>query len=164
MTRVVSTSEKLETKYSILVKQYALTNAAFNFWQNLKKNTEQLGSIFDAQPSEVQGNIHCITNPSEPVVGYMSVTNVQQKRIFITNTQLPQTWTPVYPYECREDTFLYDNHYTNDVALYLLPLPASYFATQPLSSAGSVYGFLGVSAECADCTIRGTTKQPNFWK
>src|SRR5258708_1654300 len=47
---IPSTSEKIEMKYSILLREYALTSDAFVFWENLKKNTEQLGSIFDAQP------------------------------------------------------------------------------------------------------------------
>ena len=82
LTQVASTSEKIETRYSILVKQYALTSDSYNFWVNLKKNTEQLGSIFDAEPSNINGNIHCVNNPALPVIGYVSVTHVQQKRIF----------------------------------------------------------------------------------
>jgi len=165
LTQVISTSEKIETKYSILVKEYALTKEAYNFWQNMKKNTEQLGSIFDAQPSEVPGNIHCITNPAEPVIGYVSVTNVQQKRIFINRDELPQSWEYTYPYECGLDTMLFlTRGGQNNVAAYLIPLNTTEFAISPISANNKLLGFLSTSAQCADCTIRGTTKQPVFWK
>jgi hypothetical protein len=167
LTRIASTSEKLETKYSILVKQYALTKEEYNFWQNLKKNTEQLGSIFDAQPSEVPGNIHCVSNPSEPVLGYVGVTNIQQSRIFISATQLPQTWQPVYPYQCGVDSLLYyDSAGQNEVAEFLIPLGSTQFAISAIEDkrALSVLGYTSTDAQCADCTIRGTTTTPAFWK
>jgi hypothetical protein len=166
LTQVASTSEKLETRYSILVKQYALTSDAYNFWQNLKKNTEDLGTIFSSQPSEIPGNIHCITNPSEPVIGYISVTNVQQKRIFISNDQLPGNWTTAYPYQCELDSLLYCDGPScqNDVALFLLPLNTTEFAVSSIEYHGSVIGYLSTDAQCADCTIRGTNVQPSFWK
>jgi len=167
ITQVVSTSEKIETKYSILVRQYALTNDAYSWWTFLKKNTEQLGSIFDAQPSTVRGNIHCTTNPSEPVIGYISVTNVQQKRIFITNAQLPQAWMPVYPYQCQLDSALFCRGAAcaqNDVALFILPLNPSEFALSPIITNGAFLGYVAADAQCTDCTIRGTTVQPPFWQ
>lgn len=167
LTQISSTSEKLEARYSILVREYALTNEAYNFWQNLKKNTEQLGSIFDAQPSEIQGNIHCVTNPSEPVVGYMSVGTVQQKRIFISYGQLPQAWKATYPYQCELDSLLYCNGQDcqNDVALFLLPLGGKEFAISPVpqKNGPGIAGYVSADAQCADCTIRGTTKPPAFW-
>jgi hypothetical protein len=92
ITIVPSPSQKISIKYSILVKQYALTLDAFNFWQLLKKNTEQLGSIFDAQPSSIAGNIHNIADYTEPVLGYISAGSVQQKRIYVDNTALPTGW------------------------------------------------------------------------
>jgi hypothetical protein len=49
--------------YYIKLSQYALSHDAYLFYQKLKKNTEQLGSIFDAQPSELSSNIHCVTDP-----------------------------------------------------------------------------------------------------
>lgn len=165
LTQILSTSEKLEIKYSILVKQYALTSYAFNFWQNLKKNAEQLGTIFAPLPSELSGNIHCITTPSESVIGYISVTNIQQKRIFISYSQLPQSWNSTYPYQCTLDTLLI-NRGTNqhDVALFLIPIGSTEFAVSTISSkTGTLIGYLGADAECADCTIRGTNKQPAFW-
>jgi hypothetical protein len=50
VVQIPSTSEKIEMKYSVLVRQYALTSQPYTFWTELRKNTEQLGSIFDAQP------------------------------------------------------------------------------------------------------------------
>ena len=166
LLQIASTSEKLETKYSILVKQYALTKEEYDFWQNLRKNTEQLGSIFDAQPSEAPGNIHCITNPSEPVLGYVGVTNIQQKRIFISKDQLPETWKATYPYDCGLDSlFLHSFTGENQVAEFLIPLGSREYAIEPFTdSRGTLLGFLATGAECADCTIRGTTTIPSFWK
>jgi hypothetical protein len=171
VTQISSTSEKLETRYSILVRQYALSADAYNFWVNLKKNTEQLGTIFDAQPSNINGNIHCINDPGEPVIGYISVTNVQQKRIFIDNSQLPAKWVPTYPYNCKLDTALFCRPVSlpcqNDVLLFMIPIGSFEIPTTavtPPNGAPVIIGYMGTSRECVDCTIRGATKQPAFWK
>ncbi|MGZ3776651.1 MAG: DUF4249 domain-containing protein, partial [Mucilaginibacter sp.] len=95
ITQIASTDERIVHKYSIVVKQYAITSEAYNFWAQVKKNTEQIGTIFDVQPSEIQGNIHCTSNPGVPVVGYVSASTVSQKRIFIDRTMLP-AW-PILP-------------------------------------------------------------------
>jgi len=169
LTQIGSTSERLETKYSILVKEYSLTSEAYTFWQNLKTNNEQLGTIFSVMPSELPGNIHCVTNPSEPVIGYVSVGTVQQKRIFISEQQLPQTWFPVYPYDCTLDSLLFCHGVTpcqNDVADFLIPLGSKEYAVYPITDKTGVLilGYASADAECADCTIRGVNKPPQFWK
>ena len=43
VSHVPNLSWKLDTRYSILVKQFALSAAGFEYWQNMKKNTEGLG-------------------------------------------------------------------------------------------------------------------------
>jgi hypothetical protein len=166
LTTIPITSEKLETKYSILVNQYALTQEGYAFYENIQKNTEQLGSIFDSQPSQLNGNIHNINNPNEPVVGYISVTNVQSKRIFIPYTVLPPLTLPHYPYDCEEDTALYANGVGyNDVQNILINPPQNYVPTQAiLDPFGNILGYKYSTAQCADCTARGTTYAPSFWK
>src|SRR6202035_1342987 len=94
-------SEKLSVEYSILVDQYALTQGAYQFLQEMKMNAEETGSIFDPQPSELNGNIHCLTNPAEEVIGYLSISSVQSSRIFISNSDLP-SWD--YRSPCTLDT------------------------------------------------------------
>ena len=150
VTFIPSTSEKIEDEYSILLKEYALTADAYNFWISLKQNTEQLGSIFDAQPSQITGNIHCTTNPSEPVIGYISVSTVSSKRVFIYSSQLP-SWVPAYPYYCEIDST------GRQGPAFLYPLPNAFL---PMSANGVTY----TSDVCADCTVRGTKTPPPFWK
>jgi hypothetical protein len=143
-------SEKMETRYSILLRQYALTREAFLFYQILQKNTEQLGGFFDAQPSQLTGNIHCVTNPGEPVLGYVVACNVPSKRIYISHADLPGVQT-IYPYNCEIDT-------TMDAQ--------DEFITRPINAipiALTKSGYTYSSIQCADCTIRGATKAPLWW-
>ncbi|HEY2580604.1 MAG TPA: DUF4249 domain-containing protein [Mucilaginibacter sp.] len=174
LTSVASTSEKFTEKYSINVRQYALTGDAYAFWQNLKKNTEQLGSIFDALPSNINGNIHSTTNPLEPVIGYISVGSVASQRIFISSNQLPLSFFPTRTDQCQLDSFYFVFHPPNNGP----PINQEniYFnynkgATDPeipvdaiVNAAGKILGHSGADIECVDCTLRGTNKQPAFWK
>jgi len=170
ITIIPSPSQKISVKYSILVKQYALTEDAFNFWQLLKKNTEQLGSIFDAQPSSITGNIHNIADSSEPVLGYISAGSVQQKRIFIDNTVLPTGWGRENPLPgCAIDS-LYPIY-----PPYPKPLPSQltvsliyyneYLALMPnVPMPGDTTFWFASRPACVDCRLKGTVQQPSFWK
>jgi len=166
LTFITSDSEKIGVKYSILVKQYALTKEAFEFWELLKKNTENLGSIFDALPSQLTGNIHNISNAADPVIGYISAGTVTQQRIFVPREALPNAWRIKYPYSCSEPDSIYTvNPVTgsrDEDAVFqtksLLPLEAI------TNNNGAVIGHTGAGAQCADCTIRGTNKKPGFWQ
>lgn len=170
VTKIPATSEKLETKYSILVKQYALTTDAYAFWVNLQNNTEKLGSIFDVLPSENQSNFHCVTNPNELVVGYLSVGSSASKRIFITADQLLKSYSPAYPCECQLDTvFAGGNHPGSRPFSVLLPANSPYIPVEglflpPRDPFGHPNAYTYSTILCVDCTVRGTKAPPPFWK
>ena len=173
ITTIDARSEKIEMKYSILVKQYALTSDAYAFWLNLQSNTEKLGSVFDVMPSETPTNYRCVTNPRELVVGYLSVGNVAYKRIFISKDQLPSSYKTVYPTECELDTAFLVNppktplemaqtdNYLHHGDLYeavqglYLPPPNPFGGPTAVSYSTKL---------CVDCTIRGKTATPPFWR
>ncbi|MBS1501040.1 MAG: DUF4249 domain-containing protein [Bacteroidetes bacterium] len=175
VTVIPPTSEKLETKYTIWVRQYALTSDAYTFWQNLQTNTEKLGSIFDALPSQSQSNYHCVSNPAELVIGYLSAGNVTTKRIFISASQLPPTYSPQYPGSCVLDT-AYDYPALADPTVHnpkldniLVPLNSPYLPVRglfipPDNPFGGPDAYTFSTRFCVDCTLRGTTAQPPFWK
>lgn len=165
---IESTSEKIETRYSILLKQYALNSEGYDYFEQLRQNTEELGGIFDPQPSQLTGNVHCTTDANIPAIGYVTAGTIQQKRVFIDNSQLPNTWETTYPYECEQDTALYFNPLTkeNDVLRYLVPSTSALLATQAWygKPAGPVpVGYLYSDPACVDCSVRGTLIKPGFW-
>ncbi|MFD1255232.1 DUF4249 domain-containing protein [Mucilaginibacter terrae] len=164
LTTIPSASERVSVMYSVLLKQYALTKDAFEFWQTLKKNTEQVGSIFDAQPSALKSNIHPVNNSTEVVIGYISACNVTTKRIFISTAQLPAIYSKSRLI-CAPDTFRFVNPVTkvNEVSTFLIPKLAipSFELTNPFT--GTLIGYLGSSGNCIDCTLRGSNRKPSFW-
>jgi hypothetical protein len=169
ITVVPLTLDKLKVRYSILVKQYALTADAYNYYQNLKKNTENLGSIFDAQPSAAATNIHCISNPDVPVLGYITAGSVSQERIFINRSDFYASSVGVDYSYCGEASITY-------MAAQRSPYPTiiSSGADIPIDSLialppkpgikDSTFLIQYAAAECVDCTLKGANKKPAFWK
>jgi hypothetical protein len=148
-------SQKLGVEYSILVNQYALTAGAYQFLQEMKTNTEETGSIFDPQPSELNGNIHSLTNPAETVIGYVSISSAQSQRIFISNAEIPG-WD--YRSPCELDTVELPTSALNADASGLIPVMALRGG-----SAQGVTSFTATLKYCVDCTLTGTNQKPSFW-
>lgn len=127
--------------------------------RRLKKNTEQLGSIFDAQPSEISGNLHCISNPDEQVIGFVGCTTETEKRIFIDrSTQLPQSQVIFSGYEdCIIDTVAND-----PIKLASVFQGGSYI---PVGCAPPFCaGFLYSTSDCVDCRLKGgSVIKPPYW-
>jgi hypothetical protein len=155
-------SIEMGVMYSINVNQYALSAEAFEFFSRMKKNTESLGSIFDAQPSEISGNVKCITDPAELVIGYVDVSTSESKRIFISRDELPD-----WGYEFRCDKFGETSEeypYPNNPDIFpriiergLTPtVPAKTFFT-------AIITFYVEKIDCVDCTKRGSNVKPSFW-
>jgi hypothetical protein len=90
--------ERISERYSILVKQHALTKEAFDYLQIISKNTGMVGTFTDPQPSQLYGNIQCV-NSDEPVVGYVTAATTSQYRIFISKEDV-YGWN--YDMFCRE--------------------------------------------------------------
>ena len=146
-------SQKLSVRYSMLATQYVLSQPAYQYWQILQKNSQNLGSLFDPQPSQLNGNYHSLANPKEPVIGFLSASSLQQMRLFISNSQV-HNWdtshlecTVLQSYRDPIDFHIY--HYTD--TLY-----------GPYYFSGDV--LYVTKRSCIDCRVQGgTTQRPNFW-
>lgn len=148
-------TEQISVLYSIHVRQYALSHQAYLFFDKIKKNTEGLGSIFDAQPSDLQGNVHCISNPSEIVVGFVEVSQEQDKRIFISRDQVPDWGYATGCVEIALDNNKDSIHKYGEDLMPTMPIKIGPF--------NSIVTFHAAPRICVDCTLRGSNRRPAFW-
>jgi len=154
LTEIPTASWKLSVLYSIFVKQYSLTKEGYEYLEKMRKNTEITGSVFDAQPSQLKGNIHDLANPNDPVIGFFSICNVEQKRLWIANSEVPN-WRYFPP--C-EELSIPNNSDSIRGTLNMLPTTPEF-----LSNSGSILRLIVATPECVDCTLRGTNVKPTFW-
>lgn len=143
---------RISVRYSILARQYALSKQAYNFYELMKTNTEDVGTFFGPLPSELSGNIQCVTNPAEVVIGFVTVSSVNEKRIFIENAEVRPWYNPL---PCFDKTVPY-NLDSIGAAIQEGYLPVNDQILPPR--------YLFATSICVDCRQRGgVTTRPSFW-
>jgi len=149
----------LDVGSSFLVHQYALTPEAYTYWLTIQKNSQSLGGLFDLQPSQISGNIHCTTNPNLPAFGFLTATTVSELRAYVSNTSLPG-WKSNPGYSCD----------TKEVTPDQLNLRNWIYTDEddmgPYHFSGSFPPIMLILAplECLDCRYQGgTIVRPTFW-
>jgi hypothetical protein len=159
LTKIERTDIRLSKLYSINVQQSGLSEEAYSYWLNLYKTTENMGGLFDPMPGQITGNMKSISDPSELVIGFFSISTVEEKRIFIRRDEMPQRYVLFkYPY-CQVDT------------VFLEDVPALSTGTALM---GGVYpevgfpviiGYTITERLCVDCVSfgKGTIAKPAFW-
>jgi len=155
---VTNQTDRLAIKYSINVKQYSLSEASYNYWKELEKVTENLGTLFDPQPATVIGNIYNVNDESEIVLGYFDASSVTEGRLFITRSDLPRLRFPnVYGY-CT------DTVVSNTALVAELSVLGYNLYYNEINEFGGMDYYLANAWSCIDCTVRGTNVEPDFWK
>jgi len=142
-------TQQLEYKYSLLINQYSLTEKAYNYWENLRKNNQETVDLFGKQPANVKGNIHSVNDTTDVALGYFGVSSLQSKRIM------------VYPIhglsfdqalQCK--AWIIDGPLPAERPLYFVPDFDAEFKS---------YTGIG-AAECIFCKLLGgTTEKPTYW-
>ncbi|HOW39318.1 MAG TPA: DUF4249 domain-containing protein [Bacteroidales bacterium] len=153
VTFISNETDRLENRYSIFVRQYSISEQEYNYWSRMQTMSEQTGTLYDVMPSSVQGNMNCIEDPSEKVLGFFSVSAKKTKRIYVDElfSGLPALYK-----DCAVDTVGPTGKIPNlGVSLWII-IDGSYEIPP--------YRVLTDKKGCADCTVRGTTKKPAFWE
>ena len=151
-----ASEDRLAIRYSIQIAQYALDKDGYEFMEQMKKNTENLGTIFDPQPSVLSGNIKSISEPGELVIGYIYATTLQQKRIFISDTQLSGRRFSIYDI-CESKAI--DS--SKDTLKRYIPERLPY---NVILMGDDTIGWDISTENCIDCRVRGGKNvKPSFW-
>lgn len=151
---VDNTTQRLYFKYSLLTKQYSITKEAYDYWQLLMANSQESGGLFDKQPADIRGNVYCVDDEDEKVLGYFGVSSVNTKRIFVDKPAIDFT----------------DDLFCTQVLLEMpTPIYSStpdewpyYVAPVPYGESGGIWV---APFECFDCRLSGgSIVKPDFWE
>jgi hypothetical protein len=159
ITEIPTGDERIMERYSILVSQKGLASKDVPFWEILKKNTEDIGSIFSPLPSLIGGNIKSLDAAKSPVIGQVSLGVIRQKRIYIDLVQV-SPWNYLDPKfnDCAigEEAVLAKDYQAIFGNGAVVP-------TRPLMVGTTITGYYPSSKRCTDCSLYASKLKPTFW-
>jgi len=151
---------RLYTRYSLLVRQFALSRDYFRFLEKIEQINQSNGSLFDPIPDEVLGNVRSVDG-NQPVLGYFGVAGQTSKRIFVNREDLPMGFTAPPGPLCQEDTVQLGDF---EKLHLLLQRPDQVFHNYELNFIGIPIGYLLTSRPCSFCEDNGATNVvPDYW-
>lgn len=71
------------THYYLRINQYSINRDTYDFYTEANKQLTTSGKIFDPISSQLKGNLSCINNPSEKVLGFFEASSVTHSAIVI---------------------------------------------------------------------------------
>lgn len=101
MTMFIPFFQYLSKKMVLTIYQHGISEKAYNFFKALHNQAESTGSMFDAPPTELKGNISNISNKTEQVIGFFEASLVSQSTITILAADIPYNTYWDFPDDCR---------------------------------------------------------------
>lgn len=154
---VSTESNRLRILYSLLVRQYAISPAAYEFWKTHEDLEENAGTLFDPIPTRVAGNVYNITEAGETVLGYFEAAGVTTKRIFVAHDLIPENISIPTEFEFCKFLVLED------------PENLPYWLNSGWIFVDEYYDMnkrmvrLTNYPKCYDCTLTGSNEKPDYW-
>jgi hypothetical protein len=140
---------RLGILYSMLVRQLALSEQAYNYWEQLRINSNEQGGLYEKQPLAIKGNMLNMTNPEKSVLGFFYAASESTRRYFYRDIEGVSHVIPTSCYEEGLGRFGWKEFFTWEYPIYF------YF------NAGVVKV---LTRECVDCRkLGGTIVKPDFW-
>lgn len=76
-------SMRLQTRYRMTIYLSCISADAYRYLDNLKITSDFTGDLFTPLPSDVNGNITCVEDPNEKVIGYVDVCQISTKEFYL---------------------------------------------------------------------------------
>jgi hypothetical protein len=145
---VSALTERLRIKYSLQVKQYTLSEDAYNYFEQNRLATEEADGLYTRQPRQPITNFGNVDDEDERVLGYFWVSTQTSQRIFVPRIEEMDVMA--------EDCAYWEY---SDLEDGEGPFPIYLFDDK---NSGKLYTS---SRDCFDCTRRGGSNiKPDYWE
>lgn len=154
----------IKHRYSINVKQYVQSLAAYTFYKTLAELSAAGENIFSQnQPGFFYGNIKSVAAPAEKVIGFFEVSGMSEKRIFFNFEDVfPNDNPPPYFYPC--EIYQYNSTVFGPGDNQGANLRSALFSGTGIFYSSNFPIYSLVKPECGDCTTFSSNVIPPFWE
>jgi len=151
-------------RYSILVRQYVQSDAAYTFFETLDTFSGSESIFSETQPGLLEGNVFAEGAAGEKVLGYFDVASVTERRIYFNYDDLfPGEPLPPYAEPCQ----IGSPPIAGMAGCILRPIVEAdlvrFFGDNTEPPPPEQGPYLTVSKICGDCTALGSEEVPDFW-
>ena len=179
-----ATDFMIRDRYSILVRQYVQSPAAFSYFQVLEQFSSSESIFNSVQPGFLNGNIRAVGTVEAPVIGFFEVSSVSERRLFFNFEDVfPDLEQPPYVTNCGFHSSP-EAHlsFCIDCSLFppgMCPSPGgtcpqsivelvaldkiSYVDDNAVGIGTCPGPYIYVERVCGDCTVLGSNIVPEFW-
>jgi len=152
------TAPRLQVMYRVTIMLTAMSKEAYTYWENVRKGSEEQGSLLAPVPSQMAGNVHCLTNPSAQVIGYVDACSEAKGSVVYDNATFqyyePEARHPV------ELVYASNDPETNQKMYKMGYRPV----VGEFGMSGTIEQYAWALASCVDCRLRGGSKRvPENW-
>lgn len=143
---VSTETDRLKIKYSLLIRQYTMSESAYRYWLNNKIATQEAGGLYTQQPGQPVSNIVNVNDSTEQVLGFFWASHKTEQRLTIPRIND----LPVFGDPCDLVEFSFADHGKGPFPMYIWVDPMS--------------GIRYTSNRfCFVCTLKGGKTQPPDW-
>lgn len=141
---------KLTYLYSMMIRQYALSEDAYHYWDKLRVNSQNQGGLYEQQPLPVEGNVYHTADPDVRVLGFFSAASVRSKRVFISPVEgLELDPRPLCIGPVPLGIFGWSDFQPDEFPVYFIRIDNAIFT---------------LDDNCIDCRLQGGVNvKPEFW-
>ncbi len=156
MMTIPYTDPRISTLYCIDVTASGLSPGGRAYLQHLHDISNNTGSLFSPTPSEMPGNIRCLSDPAQVALGYLNAVQRTTSRLFVPPTYYKRGYDPeallFYPAPDEDGRYNFDQVFVNDS-------PVRFSGEAPTRE-----NVAWAPKRCVDCRASGGTKnKPEWW-
>ena len=143
-------TSRLGYMYSMVVRQLAVSEGAYNYWEQMRINSNEQGGLYEKQPVAIKGNLVNETHPEKDVLGYFYAASVSDRRYFYHD--VPGIDVGFYNFCSPQQLGTFG---WREINKWEYPVYFYY---------NEVGALRVLNIECVDCRkLGGTTTKPDFW-
>ena len=161
MTSFHSDSKLMLRGYSMEVKQYALSEASYNYWNEIGNSVQGQDGLAAVQVGTIRSNVRSVDNPDEIVLGYFDAVDEESvRRMFVA-----QDFNDA-GYRRRFLDFVS----CNDIRTRQSDASELGATMEEFGGGWAIAFFTSPSkvhylpTRCSECTFYGSNKRPDFWE